>query len=699
MDGTTLENVPDVNRSLILLVKPSAGTVGYTRADRFRTSLSLAALAAGLRDARFLHDLRDRLEPAPSDDSIENTDPFTVKVLDLSQPEAGKSAEQRYRAFVESTGAYPLIVGVTANSGQIEEALSIAEAARECTPHSFRMVGGPHASVAPETFLEESRYHLACLGDGVETLAEAALKLRAHGRIDPALLDGTAHRDDRGSVQCRPARAYRMVPDDYPFPSTALDLFVDDLDDEQANGKEIVYVLAGTGCPFNCTFCAQRAIHHGSIRERSGANLLAEIEGLLSMGFRRFALVQESFFSNRRRVEEFCGLIEQKGLSFQWTVEARADQVDESLLARAKKGGLRFIQIGLESGDQDLLDSVDKKIRLPQVEKLIAACRDLRIDTALYMLVGLPGQGWQSILRSATFIRDHVPYNTATLHLSVAVAIPYPGTGLSRTGGIRMLPPPGQGKDWPTRNPDVSVDDEGEFGGRNFTETDAMESGEILEAMVFLDYFGQFLLHAVLDPTLDSEQRFRAERNALIMFSLIEHRAARDAVVRAHEFPMPEARRTAYRELAAQRETRDERVRNVAEYVAPSPGPLTEFLCRVTFLNGFGIMKHLSAPRRFDWMKVCAAAWLRLCRRASRVRFEADEEKYGEQLDSVLGKADAGELDEMLRTGNMPFRGVSMNDVPAAPGEATIFGMNFRSEDGGEVLTVSGFVHDLRRGV
>jgi len=72
-------------------------------------------------------------------------------------------------------------------------------------------------------------------------------------------------------------------------------------------------------------------------------------------------------------------------------------------LVRMKRAGLRFVQLGVESGDQKLLDTLGKNIRLPQVIAVRDWCEELRIDTAFYLLVGLPGQGWQSILRSAIF--------------------------------------------------------------------------------------------------------------------------------------------------------------------------------------------------------------------------------------------------------------------------------------------------------
>ena len=96
-----------------------------------------------------------------------------------------------------------------------------------------------------------------------------------------------------------------------------------------------------------------------------------------------------------------------------------------------KNVGLKFIQIGVETGDQELLDFTGKKMSLDEVKRVRDWCELLKINTTFYMLVGLPKQDWRSILRSAVFLRDNLPYNQMTKHIPVSTAIPYPGTKIA----------------------------------------------------------------------------------------------------------------------------------------------------------------------------------------------------------------------------------------------------------------------------
>ena len=280
---------------------------------------------------------------------------------------------------------------------------------------------------------------MVCIGEGVETFIDLTLAFSVHGIQGLETVPGIAYKDEAGAIHSNPPRKLLFDLDDYPFPSESLDLFLDDLHDRGKNTRDLVYVLAGAGCPYRCIFCAQHAINQGRIRERGAENIFAEMEKLFDKGLRKFALVQETFLREPTRVDRFCSLIESSGLPVEWTIEARADQLDFGKLSRMKRVGLRFVQLGIESGDQDLLNTLGKHIHLTQVINVRDWCEELRIDTAYYLLVGLPQQGWQSILRSAIFLKDHLPFNRITRHISTAIAIPYPGTQINEEKTVRLI--------------------------------------------------------------------------------------------------------------------------------------------------------------------------------------------------------------------------------------------------------------------
>jgi hypothetical protein len=484
--------------------------------------------------------------------------------------------------------------------------------------------------------LKNSEYQVACFGEGVETLTQMVFSYNSVRNGGLSDISGIVYKDETGTVRVNTPRENVFVLDEYPFPSDSIDLFLDDLEDTASNNRDLVYVYAGFGCPYRCLFCAQRAIHKGRIRERSAENVFEEMKKLWGKGFRRFALVQETFLINRERINRFCHLIESSGLKFEWTLEARADQLDLALLRRMKDAGLKFIQIGMETGDQELLDRVGKKMRVEHMKKVRNWCKQLNIDTTFYMLVGLPGQHWQSILRSAVFLRDHTPYNRITKHVPVSIAIPYPGTKIAEDGSVRLVAFEGKTLNWPDRNPEITVNEEGEFAGKSFTKTNDMTSEEILEALIYLVHFGQFHLHAKYDTSLTYTDAVKARDCANRMLYMMERRAIRDLIIRAQECLTPDARQRAYEEILERDAGAETHFKDVTALPELRFNSFTDFLTAAAFTNGFDTMKCLSIPNRIKWMKLCSVIWELAARKFNEFRFEEDREAVGRGLDGSL---------------------------------------------------------------
>jgi radical SAM superfamily enzyme YgiQ (UPF0313 family) len=644
------ETLPWKNKDpFVLFVNPSMGTKTYEREDKLRSYLSLGTLASALRDKAFLQ--RFALQIGKKEFILPNeTDypSFDVRVANLSLKPQKQTIQEYLEQFTGQIGFDPVMICTTATSAQLSEANEVARAAKDMAPNALRVIGGPHVSVMPLEHLNHSDYQVACVSEGVETLIELALRFTGVGDGDLSNVSGIAYKDEKGEARLNPPRNYIFALDDYPFPSDSIDLFLDDLDETRRNEKDIVYIFVGSGCPYHCVFCAQHAIHKGKIRERSARKIFAEIRKLHTRGFRRFAMVQETFLSHRGRIDALCDLIEDSGLKFEWTIEARADQLRFPLLKRMRDAGLRFIQIGVETGDQELLDHLGKEIELDQVKKLRDWCEALKVHTAFYMLVGLPRQGWQSILRSALFLRDHTPYNRFTMHIPVSIAIPYPGTKIAKEGSVRLLAPHEETLNWPDRNPKITVNEDGAFEGEGITETDHMTSGELLETFTYLDDFGHFLLHEKYDSSYTHVERAKAGEFVHRIFYMIERRTIRDLIVRAQAGQTAEGRRNAYLELLERDAGKETHFRDVTEFSEQSFKTFTKFLTAIKFKNGFHTMKCLSIPNRIKWMKLCAIMWTLTGRKLNRLGFQRDNERTGEALDLLLERVDVHTLNRLL---------------------------------------------------
>ena len=661
-----------------MFVNPSLGTPRYTDEDRLRSYLSLGTLASALKNRSFLKRFSARLgRKEILFDSANDYPAFDIFVLNLSLIPNRLSIKEYFSEFLKQFNQEPLMVCMTATSTHLDEAEKIARSARQMIPAALRIIGGPHASVAANDLLNKSDFQVACIGEGVETLSEIALLLSNVEKPDLSMIPGIAFKHENGDVLSNPLRVPLLELDDYPFPSDSLQLFPGPTKDSDENQNQLIYILSGYGCPRDCIFCAQRCIHGRIIRERSAENIIAEIKCLFDRGFRKFAFVQETFLNRKKRIDAFCRLIEDSGMQIEWTAEARADQLNFEQLKSMQTAGLHFIQIGVESGDPAILKKIGKGIDLGQIIQLRNWCSQLKIHTAFYLLVGLPGQDWQSVLRSAIFMIDHPPYNRITRHASVSIAIPYPGTKMWQEQSVRLVNIEDAQRSWPQRNPEVIANDNGEFVGKNFTETDDLTSEEILETWVYLDDFCHFLLHSIDTDQTNSPAINKSMEYAGRMLYMIQRRTIRDIIIRAQPHYTAAKRKAAYHTIVQNDDDIEKHFKDITVNTESTLDVFVRFLAAVQFFNGFETMRWLSIGNRIKWMKICAMIWHLKGRIINDFQFNRDAKKTGDELESRLRALDETQLNRYLSridAGNTPD---SLPDIRQANQQIFAFGIGF----------------------
>jgi radical SAM superfamily enzyme YgiQ (UPF0313 family) len=637
-------------------------------------------LTSALKNRDFLKRYAERLGKKELIlNSAEDYPEFDIRIMNLSLKPDGQSIREYFAEFFANFTEKPLIIGMTATSAQLDEAVTVARVASEMLPAAIRIIGGAHVSVASVDFLKQSQFQMACVGEGVETMAEIALQLSIARCCDLSSIAGIAFKEENDQIHLNSSRVPLFELDDYPFPSDSLDLFWKDAGVDKDQLHYLIHILSGYGCPHDCIFCAQRSIHGSGIRERSAGNIFEEISKLVARGFSHFAFVQETFLNRKQRIDAFCRLILGSGLKVEWTAEARADQLTYGQLKLMQAAGLRFVQIGVESGDPALLKRMGKNIDLEQVVQLRNWCHELKINTAFYLLVGLPGQGWQSVLRTALFMKEHPPYNRITQHASVSIAIPYPGTKIQKTKSVRLTDNNNAQLNWPQRNPVIRVNDAGEFLGKNTTETDDMTPHEILEAWLYLDDFCHFLLHALYTEQnqKNSENITKSMEYAGRMYYMIQRRTIRDLIIRAQSHLTAEIRKANYAEISRLDGDIETHFKDVTASTERLFDVYSRFTAVAKFLNGFKTMKWLSIENRIKWMKLCALAWHFGKGEIYDFRFDMDDKKVGLKLDMRLQNLNEMQLNRYLTQIDGGVCLETMPDISISERNISAFGITF----------------------
>ncbi|MDH3329318.1 MAG: radical SAM protein, partial [Desulfobulbaceae bacterium] len=83
-----------------------------------------------------------------------------------------------------------------------------------------------------------------------------------------------------------------------------------------------------------------------------------------------------------------------------------------------RKSGCVMLKLGLESGNQDILDSMNKGIDLDMVAQALAALRSAGIGTYVYLLFGTPSESIVQARDTLDFVVDHTD---AITYLNLAI--------------------------------------------------------------------------------------------------------------------------------------------------------------------------------------------------------------------------------------------------------------------------------------
>lgn len=148
-------------------------------------------------------------------------------------------------------------------------------------------------------------------------------------------------------------------------------------------------VLTSFGCAHECSFCSGGATRY---RLRPREEVLEELATLKALGVKNLFFVDYTFTTHRKALLTLCREMVRRDLTFRYTCFGRVDHLDRELLRAMKASGCDLIQIGVESGDDRILERYRKGFTVEQVRRAFALCREEQVRTLAFFILGLPGE-------------------------------------------------------------------------------------------------------------------------------------------------------------------------------------------------------------------------------------------------------------------------------------------------------------------
>lgn len=191
-------------------------------------------------------------------------------------------------------------------------------------------------------------------------------------------------------------------------------------------GGRLALLETSRGCPFSCSYCYQGMYGWTRLRRKTAENVTGEIDYVVrAVGARSLYFIDLEFTLDRDFTGRICDHIIASGYDIRWCCQTRADTVDMELLRKMRQAGCSLIHFGVETGSQRVMDSINKKIKLSQIEDGVSMAAQAGLETACFFMFGFPGE--TSADMEAT-IKFALRLNPA--YASFHIAAPYPGTGL-----------------------------------------------------------------------------------------------------------------------------------------------------------------------------------------------------------------------------------------------------------------------------
>lgn len=297
-------------------------------------------------------------------------------------------------------------LGFVAGYYQHKKAIAISEAVnRSVNRHKFRYVLGGHGPAgAPEYFLNKLGADIVIVGEG-EPGARSLWSSDIH--YAKPMQDLEAYQPDYNSF---PMEVYRLIR----WPTSKRTDFC-------------MPILSGRGCPWHCNFCYRMV---PGFRAREPKAVYEEMIMLnINYGINHFQFSDELFMSSEERVIIFCEYIlgNASKWGYKWDCNGRLNFAKPGILKLMRRAGCEYINYGIESMDQDVLDRMHKGITVGMIHRGVIETIKAGISPGLNLLWGNIGDTTASLDKAVDFLLEYDPCDELR---TIRPVTPYPGCEL-----------------------------------------------------------------------------------------------------------------------------------------------------------------------------------------------------------------------------------------------------------------------------
>jgi radical SAM superfamily enzyme YgiQ (UPF0313 family) len=324
----------------------------------------------------------------------------------------------------------PKFVGITSMTPHIMQASKLAKTIKKELPETVVLLGGAHISAVPEETMHRfPDIDIGAIGEADYSLPELLDALNSGKRASS--VKGFISRENGTLVNTGQSRE-KIELDELPF--YAWDI----LEGFPQAYKTSLFathrtpatpLITSRGCPGKCTFCYSGC--HETLATYSAEYTVKMLKHLKSTyGIKEFLLFDDNFVMYRKNLLKLLNMLIDEKVGMTWSCNSRIDMVNEEVLNLMARAGCWQISYGIETGNQKIMDSLEKNITKEKVRETIALSRKAGIRTVGYFMIGHFGETQETIDDTIQFARE-----ICLDDFRMSYFTPLPGTKASLVAG------------------------------------------------------------------------------------------------------------------------------------------------------------------------------------------------------------------------------------------------------------------------
>jgi anaerobic magnesium-protoporphyrin IX monomethyl ester cyclase len=324
----------------------------------------------------------------------------------------------------------PAIAGISIMVTMSRNAFDLLRELRERLPNTLFVAGGPLPTVHPGMFAET--FDVVFCGESDVTFPQFCKDYLSScscpddlKNLDLSTYPGLYCNRNGQVFSCPPIHHPQEILDRLPLPDRLVfDHHKYQEAMEQATGLKQASLIVTRGCPFSCDFCS-KPVWGDVFRKPPLGKVFREIETILSLGYTTLWIADDCFTLDTDYLREFCHGMILRGLPVNWTCLSRVDRLTPELVDLMKRAGCIRVYLGLESGSNETLRLMNKRVTVEQGIRAVELFSRAGIGTAGFFMVGYPGETIDDIEKTFDLVLS-LPLDEAWF----TVPLPLPGTPL-----------------------------------------------------------------------------------------------------------------------------------------------------------------------------------------------------------------------------------------------------------------------------